>query len=99
MPTTIPALFTKSPETEKAYDELLAFARTLGNITVEEKKTCVHVVAVSAAFLGVHPRKSGLRITLVLSRPIDSQRIAKCEKASAKRFHIDLDIPADKGLD
>ena len=99
MPATIPELFSKTPETAEAYEELIAFARSLGSVTIEEKKTCVHVVAGKAAFLGVHPRKAGLRLTIVLSRPIDSKRIVKCEKASAKRFHIEVDVPAVKGLD
>ena len=99
MPATIPELFAKTPETAKAYEHVLAFARSLGSVRIEEKKTCIHLVAGKAAFLGVHPRKSGLRLTIVLSRPIESKRIVKCDKASAKRFHIEVDVPGDKALD
>lgn len=96
---SMPEIFTRSPETVKAYSELISFANSLGSHEVEEKKTCVHLVAGKAAFLGVHPRKAGLRITIPLDRPIEGNRIAKCEKASAKRYHIDLDLSADKPLD
>jgi hypothetical protein len=95
----IPAIFTKHPETAKAFSELASFADSLGHVVLEEKKTCAHLVVGKAAFLGVHPRKSGLRLTVVLSRPIESARIVKCDKASAKRYHIDLDVEAAEGLD
>ena len=99
MKSATPELFRKHVEATRVYDELMAFVRTLGKFKVEEKKTCVHVVAGKAAFLGVHPRKSGVRITVVLGNPVDSDRIAKCEKASANRYHIDLDISGDQKLD
>ena len=98
-PRPVPEIFAKHPETARAFSELMAFVDTLTSCTIEEKKTCLHVVAGKAAFLGVHPRKNGLRLTVVLSRPIDSPRIVKCEKASAKRYHVDLNILASEGID
>ena len=95
----VPALFGKSKETSSMFDELMSFVRTLGKSSIEEKKTCVHVVAGKAAFLGIHPRKDGLRITVVLDHAVDSPRIAKCDKASAKRFHVDLNLSPELGLD
>ena len=96
---SVPEIFAKYPAATKYYEELLAFVKTLGKSTIEQKKTCAHVVAGSSAFLGIHPRKTGLRITVVLSQPISSKRIVKCDKASANRYHIDLDINTDHQLD
>ena len=71
----------------------------LGDVSVSEKKTCLHVDAAGAAFLGVHPRKTGLRLTIPLDRALNSERIVKCDAASKTRFHNDVDLVEGVALD
>jgi hypothetical protein len=94
-----PSLLENKPEAASAYDEITKYAKSLGKFGVEEKKTCLHFTAGKTAFLGIHPRSNGLRLTVVLSRDFKSKRIVKCEKASANRYHVDLNYVAADGLD
>lgn len=96
---TVPEIFVCNGPTKKAFEELLSFADTLGQVQFEEKKTCAHLAAGKAAFVGIHPRKAGLRLTLVLSRPLQGDRILKCDKASAKRYYIEVNVIAENGID
>lgn len=88
---SIPDIF-RSEESRAAYAHLMDFADGLGGVEVQEKKTCIHLAAGGAAFLGVHPRKSGIRLTIPLSRKLDGPRIVKCEQASKARFHNEVDL-------
>jgi len=99
MSKSVPSIFENKPQATRAYAEVLAFAKSLGKYEVEEKKTCLHLTAGKTAFLGVHPHKDGLRLTVVLSKAIESKRIVKCEKASANRYHVDLNFVAADGMD
>ena len=94
-----PAIFADRPSSQAVYAALLAVLEDLGPYSVEEKKTCLHVVAGNAAFLGVHPRKEGLRVTLAMSRALTGERIAKSEQASANRFHNDLNLKQVSDMD
>lgn len=92
MTEDVPALFTKTEATTSAYRALCDLVSDLPNVSVEEKKTCVHLVAGSGAFLGVHPRKNGLRLTIPLARSLPEDQIVKCEQVSARRFHNEVDM-------
>lgn len=94
-----PALMSKSEETEAVYRALMDVLEGFGKIQVQEKKTSLHITAGRAAFLGVHPRKGGLRLNIVLARPLEGPRIAKSEKVSARRFHNEVDLKAPSELD
>lgn len=96
---TVPALFDGKPGAASAYEELLPVLNGLGAYEIEEKKTCLHACVNGVAFLGIHPRRTGLQLTLVLSRPLEGPRIKKCEKGSAKRFHIDVELKAGDVVD
>jgi hypothetical protein len=71
----------------------------MGDVTIREKGTCLHVDAAGAAFLGVHPRKSGVRLTIVLDRRLESERIVKCEAVSKTRYHNEVDFLAGDLID
>jgi hypothetical protein len=88
----IPSLFTKNEASTAVYRALLGIVLNLENVSVEEKKTCVHLVTGSGAFLGVHPCKNGLRLTIPLARSLHEDRIVKCEQVSARRFHNEVDL-------
>ena len=96
MEATLPEIVCKSDATRAAYEELLGVLAGLSGVVVEEKKTSLHMVAGRAAFLGVHPRKNGLRLNIVLSRALEGERIAKSEQVSRSRFHNEVDVaPSD----
>ena len=48
------------------------------------------MVAGKAAFLGVHPRKAGLRLTIKLDRRLPEA--IKSDQASKLRFHNEVDV-------
>lgn len=89
---SVPALFAERPTSAAVYTSLVGVLDDFGPFVVEEKKSSLHIVAGKAAFLGVHPRKDGLRINLVLARPLEGDRIAKCERVSANRFHNEVNV-------
>jgi hypothetical protein len=69
-----------------------------GDVQVEGKKTSVHVTA-GRAFLGVHPRKNALLITVVTELPLDSPRVRKAEQVSANRVHNDILLTSPGDVD
>lgn len=89
-PESIPALFTKNEATTAAYRMLCRLVDDLPNVALEEKKTCVHLVTGSGAFLGVQPRNNGLLLTIPLARSLPGDRIVKCEQVSTRRFHNEV---------
>lgn len=93
MDDRIPTLLREKPSAARAFERLLPVLDGLGPYRVEEKKSSLHVVAGKAAFLGVHPRKDGLRLNLVLARALDGA--VKAEQVSARRFHNEIDLAGD----
>ncbi len=87
----VPDIFARSEDCLETYKVLIAFVETLDGSAIEEKKASVHVVVNNAAYLGVHPRKNGLRVTIVLERPLGGEAI-KIEQVSKKRFYNDVDM-------
>lgn len=82
----------------ETYCALLARVEALGPFEVDPKKTCVHFNA-GGAFLGIHPRATGLLLTIVTERPIQSARIRKHEQASRNRCHNDLAVAGPAEVD
>ena len=80
---------SSEPNVQEIYDELIKQINALGKITVEEKKTSLHVKAKSA-FVGIHPKKKFLDLNIVTDMPIKSDRIKKTEQVSANRFHNEV---------
>ena len=62
------------------------------------KKTSIHLVR-SSAFVGVHPRKAHLLLTIKAAAPIQSGRIVKTEQFSANRWHLDVKLAIAGDLD
>jgi hypothetical protein len=92
MESSIPSLFRNTAATEAAFRRLLDMVRALPDVELEEKKTCVHFSTGNGAFLGVHPRKQGLRLTVPLARALPADCVAKCEQVSTHRFHNEIDF-------
>lgn len=91
-------LFQKNEATEAAYVAVGELVGGLPDVVLEEKKTCVHFSVGKGAFLGVHPRKQGVRLTIPLTRQLPENRVAKCEQVSANRFHNEVDL-LEGGID
>ena len=94
----VPAIFRTDPA-RRACAMLLAELENLDSITIDEKKTSLHVVFNGAAFLGVHPRKDGIRINLVQDYRPNSTRIQKSEQVSKSRFHNEVDLTSEARID
>lgn len=92
MTTATPQIFATNPASASVYGQLVAAVSAMGPFTVEVKKTCVHLVGKRAAFVGVHPRKQGLRLTIVTPQALEGSRIIKSDKASANRYHNEVDV-------
>ena len=65
--------------------------RPLGLFDVEVKKTSVHLVR-SSAFVGIHPRREFLIVTIRSAKQIDSERVLKGEQVSKNRWHSEVKI-------
>jgi len=63
-----------------------------GNAVEDAKQTCVHVTAGKGgtAYLGFHPRKGAVLVTIRTAKPIPSPRVRKAEQVSANRCHCDV---------
>ena len=84
------ALFEgREPQVRAIYDELLKRVRKLGPVTVEPKKTSIHLVS-GTAFAGFHPRKSSVLLNIKTASALKSPRIKKIERPSKNRFHNEL---------
>jgi hypothetical protein len=96
MPEPADALSSATPVARALYNELLSAVASFGVFSVEVKKTSIHLVR-SSAFVGLHPRKQQLLITIVAAAPIPSGRIVKTEQVSANcwHLHVKLEIAGD----
>jgi hypothetical protein len=92
----LPELF--DPVAREIYDAILAGVVGFGEVRADEKKTSVHLVA-NSAFAGVHPRKGAVLLNIRTEAPIESERIRKLERVSAKRFHNEMLIDSPAGVD
>jgi hypothetical protein len=88
-------MFNRSVETQEAFSHLGVILGSMPLSRIEEKKSCLHVIAGKAAFLGVHPRKGGLRLNIVLARPLQGARVVKAEQVSRARYHNEVDVAAN----
>jgi len=71
------------------YAALLEAIDELGPYEVEAKKTSLHLSR-GRAFLGVHPRSTGLLLNVVTTTALDSPRVRRSEQISANRCHNEV---------
>ena len=98
MPDQADALSSASPVAWALYEELLNAIAPFGAFEAEVKKTSIHLVR-SSAFVGVHPRKQHLLVTIKAAAPIPSGRIVKTEQLSANRWHLDVKVAVAGDID
>jgi hypothetical protein len=80
------------------YQRIRAYSETLGPVVEEVKKTCIHLVN-GSAFVGIHPRKRGVLMTLRTRTQINSPRVRKQLQASANRWYSDVLIESGDEID
>lgn len=86
----------KAPVVQEVYGRLLEVLRKIGPVREEPKKTSIHLVR-SSALAGVETRKDYLLLNIKTDYPIESPRVTKTEKLSARRFHqkVKLSLPGE----
>ncbi len=84
--------------TREVYDRLLAVLREIGPVVEEAKKTSIHLVR-SSALAGVEVRKDYLLLNIKSDHPLESPRIAKSERLSARRFHQKVRLSSPEEVD
>lgn len=88
----------REPAVKAIYEQLLKAAKKLGPVREEAKKTSIHLVR-KTAFAGVATRKAGLILTLKSASDLSSKRIAKREKVSANRWHLEVKLETPEEID
>jgi uncharacterized protein DUF5655 len=86
------------PAVRATYRRVLDAARALGPVSVEAKKTSIHLVR-RTAFAGVATRRAALILTLKSAADIRSPRIARREQASANRWHVEIRLERPEQVD
>ena len=92
------ALSRAGPVALALYRDLLAAIAEVGPFAEEIKKTSIHLVR-NSAFLGIHPRKQSLILTLKSDAPLASRRIRKSDQVSRNRFHHEVTLHAASEID
>ena len=80
------------------YAAIVKAARGFGPVREEPKKTSIHLVR-KTAFAGVATRRAALILTLKSASDITSPRIRKRERASANRWHLEVELATPAEVD
>jgi hypothetical protein len=95
---TIEAHFEgKDPALRTLYHKTIEMLRSIGPVTAEPKKTCIHLVR-RTAFGGIHFRKDHLLLEFKSACAIDDPAIAKSEQISANRWHHTVRLDSSDAL-
>ncbi len=94
-----PELMMKNEATLANWKRLEKALSGLKGVNIQEKKTSLHLDAGKSAFLGVHPRKDGLRINIVLNRALKDKRVVRSEATSKSVFHNEVDVMSASDFD
>ena len=99
MQASTPALFQGNASSTAVFEALRQALEGIGPCQIEEKKTSLHIKGPRAAFLGVHPRRNGIRVNIVLPEALQSPRVVKAEQVSANRWHNEIDLLSPTDVD
>lgn len=78
-----------NPISSSIYGALLDKISALEGCELQENASSFHVVH-GRAFLGIHPRRGGILVNIVLTRELESARIHRAERVSANRWHNEV---------
>ena len=70
----------------------------LDRCELQENASSFHV-AHGRAFLGIHPRRGGILVNIVLTRELESARIHRAERVSANRWHNEVILKDPSEID
>jgi hypothetical protein len=77
------------PISSAVYGALMDKISALDGCELQENASSFHV-AHGRAFLGIHPRRGGILVNIVLIRELESTRIHRAERVSANRWHNEV---------
>jgi hypothetical protein len=80
------------------YERLLSLAKSIGDFDEDPKQTSIHLTR-QTAFAGVATRKNALVVTIKLPADVRSPRIVKRQRASARRWYLDVRLESPKEVD
>ena len=87
-----------APSVRAAYAAILKASRALGKVSEDPKKTSVHLMR-ETAFAGVVFRREALILTLKSHDPIDSERVHRTQRLSAKRWSNEIRVASTREVD
>jgi hypothetical protein len=86
------------PGSSVIYKALMDHTSSLRGCELQENASSFHV-ARGRAFLGIHPRRGGILINIVLERRLESARVHRAERVSANRWHNEVIVLDPTGVD
>jgi hypothetical protein len=86
------------PVSSSVYGALLDHIYALDGCELQENASSFHV-AHGRAFLGLHPRRGGILVNIVLDRQLESDRVHRVERVSAKRWHNEVILKDPSEID
>src|SRR5437879_13488992 len=98
VPSVAQHFVDKEAVVRATYDRLLDTVRQFGEFTEDPKKSSIHLNR-RTAFAGVATRKESLILTLKAAGDIESPRVRKHEKASANRWHLEIQLTTPDDID
>ena len=97
-PTVTAHFATRSPKVLALYRRVLAAAGKWGPVVERPYAGGIHLVH-ETVFAGVAARKDGLLLSFKSTIDVDSPRIVKHQRASARRWHLTVKLATAKDLD
>lgn len=88
----------RDPRVRRIYDRIIAAAKKFGSFREEPKKTSIHLVN-KTAFGGVATRKDALILTIKSDRDLNNERVARRNRASANRWHLEVRLSDPSDVD
>lgn len=88
----------RDPKVKRIYDRVVNVSESFGAMRQDPKKTSIHLTH-RTAFAGVAVRKDAIVLTIKSAWDIPSARIAKREKVSANRWHLEVRLNDPKDVD
>lgn len=86
------------PISSSVYCALMDKLSALDGWELQENASPFHV-ARGRAFLGIHPRRGGILVNIVLTRELESARIYRAERVSANRWHNEVILTDPSEID
>lgn len=77
------------PASSTVHAALMEQVSAFPGCEIQENASSFHV-ARGRAFLGIHPRRGGILVNVVLTRELESPRVFRAARVSANRWHNEI---------